>query len=143
MGSRSRGMNTLYKTEVSIKGGSNARLSSPDRNIDLDLRLPTELGGPGGATNAEQLFAAAYAACLSSALSAAALESDNKMPTSPEIDSRVELARDDNGGYRMAVRLSVQIPGMDAKASAALIKRAREIWPWRDANAVTLDIDAV
>ena len=26
--------------------------------LDLDVRIPKEMGGPGGATNPEQLFAA-------------------------------------------------------------------------------------
>jgi Ohr subfamily peroxiredoxin len=136
-------MNTqsLYTTEVSIKGGSNAHLSSADRAIDLDLRLPEELGGPGGATNAEQLFAAAFAACLSSALSAAAAEGPLKMPTSPEITSVVELARADTGAYHMAVRLSVRLPDLPADQAQQLVTRARQIWPWHGPEAVTLTIE--
>ena len=134
--------NTLYTTEVSIKGGSNAHLSSADRAIDLELRLPQELGGPGGATNAEQLFAAAFAACLSSALSAAATEETFKMPTAPEITSVVDLSRADTGAYRMAVRLNVSLPGLPADQAERLITRAREIWPWHDPESVSLTIES-
>jgi len=136
-------MNTqsLYKTEVSIKGGSNAHLSSADRKIDLELRLPEALGGPGGATNAEQLFAAAFAACLSSAISAAAAEGPLKMPTSPEITAEVELGRADTGAYHMGVRLNVSLPGMPADEAERLVTRAREIWPWHSPESVTLTIE--
>jgi len=37
---------------------------SDDGILDVDLRPPKEMGGPGGATNPEQLFAAGYAACF-------------------------------------------------------------------------------
>ncbi len=37
--------------------------------VDVDLAVPTAMGGPGGAgTNPEQLFAAGYAACFQSSL---------------------------------------------------------------------------
>lgn len=134
--------NMLYKTEVSIKGGSNAHLCSDDRAIDLDLRLPTALGGPGGATNAEQLFAAAFAACFSSALSAAAAEGSLTMSTSPEINSEVELSRADTGAYHMSVKLNVQLPGTPETDAQALIERARQIWPWHDADSVSLSIES-
>ena len=133
--------NTLYKTEVSIKGGSNAHVSSTDRAIDLDLRLPQELGGPGGATNAEQLFAAAFAACFSSALSAAAAEGPLRLATSPEIDAEVELAKSDTGAYHMAVNLRVRLAGLPEDQARSLITRAREIWPWHGPDSVRLSIN--
>ena len=132
---------TVYKTEVSIKGGSNAHLSSADAAIDLDLRLPQELGGPGGATNAEQLFAAAFAACFSSALAAAAAEGTAKLADSPEINAEVELAKSDTGAYQMAVNLRVHLNGMAEDQAQALITRAREIWPWRSVDAVNLTVN--
>ena len=36
--------------------------------LDLPLAIPHEMGGKGGATNPEQLFAAGYAACFESAV---------------------------------------------------------------------------
>jgi lipoyl-dependent peroxiredoxin len=33
----------------------------------VDLRTPVEMGGSGGGTNPEQLFAIGYAACFESA----------------------------------------------------------------------------
>ena len=42
-----------------------------DGTLEVDLRLPTEMGGQGGGTNPEQLFAVGYAACFEGALSVA------------------------------------------------------------------------
>ena len=50
---------------------------SDDGTLDVHLRLPVELGGPGGGTNPEQLLAASYAACE---VNAAALAP----PTAPD-----------------------------------------------------------
>lgn len=37
---------------------------SDDGVLDLQLAMPSALGGKSGATNPEQLFAAGYAACF-------------------------------------------------------------------------------
>ena len=37
---------------------------SDDGMLDVQLRMPEELGGSGGGTNPEQLFAAAFAGCF-------------------------------------------------------------------------------
>ena len=39
-------------------------MRSSDGLIDTDVAFPVEMGGAGGATNPEQLFAAGYAATL-------------------------------------------------------------------------------
>jgi len=36
--------------------------------VEVDLHLPAELGGDGGGTNLEELFAVGFAACFESAL---------------------------------------------------------------------------
>lgn len=60
----------LYTTSVNVTGGEahHGRASgiarSDDGALDLHLRLPRALGGPGGGTNPEQLLAAGYAACF-------------------------------------------------------------------------------
>jgi organic hydroperoxide reductase OsmC/OhrA len=66
---------TLYLTTVTVTGGEagHGRASgvarSDDGQLSVDLRLPKALGGPGGGTSPEQLFAAGYAACFHGALS--------------------------------------------------------------------------
>lgn len=64
----------LYTAVVRATGGeaehgrASGVVRSDDGNLELDLRLPEALGGPGGGTNPEQLFAASYAACFHGAL---------------------------------------------------------------------------
>ena len=61
-------MNILYTAEATAWGGREGRTATTDGILDVTLAVPKELGGPGGATNPEQLFAAGYAACFHSAL---------------------------------------------------------------------------
>ena len=62
-------MKTLYTTTAIATGdGRNGHVQTTDGLLDTDVRMPAELGGPGGSTNPEQLFAAGYAACFHSAL---------------------------------------------------------------------------
>ena len=61
-------MDILYSTRVTATGGRHGSIHSDDGPFDLNLALPKVLGGKGGATNPEQLFAGGYAACFENAL---------------------------------------------------------------------------
>jgi organic hydroperoxide reductase OsmC/OhrA len=62
-------MKALYTAAATAQGGRDGHVRSADGILDMDLRTPKEMGGPGGAaTNPEQLFAAGYAACFESAV---------------------------------------------------------------------------
>ncbi|MGB8602639.1 MAG: Ohr family peroxiredoxin, partial [Rhizomicrobium sp.] len=61
-------MSILYTTKVTAIGGRSGSVKSEDGILSLDLALPAGLGGKGGATNPEQLFAAGYAACFENAV---------------------------------------------------------------------------
>ncbi len=59
----------LYTAEAHVTGGrAEGHGRSSDGALEVDLRIPAELGGEGGGTNPEQLFAVGYAACFESAL---------------------------------------------------------------------------
>lgn len=61
-------MKELYKATARTHGGRNGHVETSDGLLRLDLAMPKELGGQGGATNPEELFAAGYAACFESAI---------------------------------------------------------------------------
>jgi len=59
----------LYTAEAAATGGREGHARTSDGRLDVDLDVPSEMGGSGGpGTNPEQLFAAGYAACFQSAL---------------------------------------------------------------------------
>jgi Ohr subfamily peroxiredoxin len=70
--------------------GRNGHVRSNDGLIDTDVRTPKEMGGAGGATNPEQLFAAGYAACFHSALQGVARARKVKIADS-SVGSRVSI----------------------------------------------------
>src|SRR5207237_7877459 len=63
----------LYTAEATATGGRAGHARSSDGRLDVDLSVPTEIGGDSGpGTNPEQLFAAGYAACFQGAMGGAA-----------------------------------------------------------------------
>ena len=51
----------LYTVHTKVTGGRDGHAMSSDGLLDVRLAVPKEMGGPGGGTNPEQLFAAGYA----------------------------------------------------------------------------------
>jgi Ohr subfamily peroxiredoxin len=126
-------MQTLYTTTAVATGdGRNGHVQSTDGLLDADVRVPVELGGAGGATNPEQLFAAGYAACFHSAMKLVAgrLGGDT---TDSEVVADVSLGMLGNGGFGLAVALEVSLPAMDAESAQVLVKAAHEVCPYSNA----------
>ena len=59
----------LYSAEAHVTGGRLAgHGKSADGELEVDLRIPREMGGEGGGTNPEELFAVGFAACFEGAI---------------------------------------------------------------------------
>lgn len=133
-------MQTLYTTSAVATGdGRNGHVQTTDGLLDADVRVPTELGGAGGATNPEQLFAAGYAACFHSALKRVAGQRDGD-PTDSEVVADVSLGMLGNGGFGLAVALEVSLPAMDAESALALVKAAYEVCPYSNATRDNIEV---
>ena len=60
---------SLYTAHAHVVGGRDQGHGvTSDKLLDVQLRTPVEMGGDGGGTNPEQLFAVGYAACFEGAL---------------------------------------------------------------------------
>jgi Ohr subfamily peroxiredoxin len=101
--------------------------------IDVDLRRPVEMGGPGGATNPEQLFAAGYSACFQGALGVVAKRSDVNVDEST-VTGSVTLGTADGGALVLAVVLEVHIPGIDLEKAQELTDGAHQVCPYSNAT---------
>jgi Ohr subfamily peroxiredoxin len=100
-------MQVLYTAEVTAVGGRGGHVRSSDGVIDLPLAHPKELGGPGGeATNPEQLFAAGYAACFTSALLRVARERQAPLKES-SVTARVGIGRDERNRFKLQVAMEI------------------------------------
>ena len=106
-------MKVLYTAEATATGGRDGRARTPEGNLDLSLKPPKELGGPGGEpTNPEQLFAAGYSACFLSALS---LISRMQKISAKEftVTGKVDLGQTEDGGFGIQTELHCSMPGVE------------------------------
>ena len=104
-----------------------------DGALEVDLRLPTEMGGQGGGTNPEQLFAVGYAACFEGALGAVARRT--KAETGDvSIDSKVSLHPNESRGFDLSVQLDVSLPSVEDDAAVELVKAAHQVCPYSNAT---------
>jgi Ohr subfamily peroxiredoxin len=97
------------------------------------------MGGGGGATNPEQLFAAGYAACFHSALKLVAGQ-EGVDTTGTEVSATVSIGMLDGGGFGLAVELDVHIPAADQATAEALAAKAHEVCPYSNATRGNVDV---
>jgi Ohr subfamily peroxiredoxin len=130
----------LYTAQALATGeGRAGHVASDDGIIDLDLAFPKELGGAGGASNPEQLFAAGYSACFHSALLRVAKEAG--VPTAgSSVTARVGLGPNAQGGFGIAVALTVSLPGVDNEAATKLVEAAHQVCPYSNATRGNIDV---
>jgi osmotically inducible protein OsmC len=125
-------MKPLYTaTAVALGDGRNGRIQSSDGQLDASVRVPKELGGEGGATNPEQLFAGGYAACFHSAMKLVAMQSKADT-TDSEVVADVSLIAA-GAGFGLAVALEVSLPALPIEEARALVEAAHRVCPYSNA----------
>jgi lipoyl-dependent peroxiredoxin len=131
----------LYTANAHVTGGrAEGHGRSSDGALEVDLRLPPEMGGPGGGTNPEELFAVGYAACFESALGVVARRA-KAYPGDVAIDSAVSLSPNGQGGFVLSVGLDVTLQGISDAASAVdLVRAAHEVCPYSNATRGNIDV---
>jgi Ohr subfamily peroxiredoxin len=135
-------MKILYTAEATATGGREGRVTSSDGNLDVQLSVPRELGGPGAAatTNPEQLFAAGYAACFHSALKLIATQR-NLPAEDSAVTVRVGLGATGGGAFGLSVVLQVHLSGMSQEDAEALAARAHEVCPYSNATRGNIPVE--
>ena len=133
-------MKTLYTAVAHATGdGRNGHAATDDGLLDVELRTPTGLGGAGGATNPEQLFAAGYAACFHSALKLVAGKEKADM-TDSAVSATVNLGMLDSGGFGLGVELDVLIPNVAKADAERLVAAAHEVCPYSNATRGNIEV---
>lgn len=136
-------MKTLYEAHASATGGRDGRVTTDDGVLDLRLSMPQSLGGAGGqGTNPEQLFAAGYAACFDSALNHVARQQKRKLEGT-RVDAAVGIGPNDRGGFALAVRLEVTVPGLPREEAQALVAQAHAVCPYSNAVRGNVDVELI
>ena len=131
----------LYTAQATVTGGRAAGHGrTTDGALDVQLRSPKQLGGPGGGTNPEQLFAVGYAACFESALGAVARRERAEVGD-VSIDSRVSLLPTRERGYQLAVELAVTLPQVhDPEQARRIVAAADQVCPYSNATRGNIDL---
>ncbi len=130
----------LYTAEATATGGRQGHVRTSDGRLDVDLDLPSELGGSGGpGTNPEQLFATGYAACFQSALLRVA--AGRKLDvTGSRITARVGIGPVGGGGFGLSVALDLDAPSVGRDEAVGLMTRAHEICPYSRATRGNIEV---
>jgi Ohr subfamily peroxiredoxin len=131
----------LYTAEAHVTGGrAEGHGATSDGMLEVELRTPVEMGGPGGGTNPEELFAVGYAACFESALGAVARR--RRLDAGDvAIDSRVSLLPTADRAFKLAVALAVSLPSVpDPDAASDLVRAAHEVCPYSNATRGNIDV---
>jgi len=132
---------TLYTAGAHVTGGrAEGHGRTTDGVLEVDLRLPSEMGGQGGGTNPEQLFAVGYAACFEGAIGAVA----RRMKVDPQdvaIDSRVNLHPTEERGFKLSVDLDVTLSGVEGDQAKELIDAAHHVCPYSNATRGNIDVN--
>ena len=113
----------MYTTSAVSVGGRNGHVKSADGFIDMDLRTPGAMGGPGGATTPEDLFASGYAACFNGALNLAASLSKIKVGET-KVTVEVSLGKDADGNLQLGAKIEAIVPGVDQATAQQLVDKA-------------------
>jgi lipoyl-dependent peroxiredoxin len=126
----------LYTGRVVVTGGeaehgrASGVVRSDDGALEADLRLPSELGGPGGGSNPEQLLAAGYAACFHGVMSLLAARAGIAL-TDASVAASVTFARDPvDGLFLLSAEIRADLPGVDRALAAELVRHAERFCPY-------------
>jgi osmotically inducible protein OsmC len=131
-------MSALYTTKAHVTGGREGRARTDDGLLDVALAMPKALGGAGGATNPEQLFAAGYAACFESALRFIARK--QKLPLQDAAVTATVSLLPNGEGFRLGIALEAETKGLETAAAEALVAAAHKVCPYSNAIAGNVDV---
>jgi lipoyl-dependent peroxiredoxin len=133
-------MDALYTAKATANGGRQGKVKSSDGVLEFDLAMPKSLGGSGaeGATNPEQLFAAGYSACFDSALNLVAGQEKKKIDS--EVTAEVSIGKDTDGGFKLAVVLSVSVGGVELEEAKQLVEKAHGVCPYSKATRDNIEV---
>jgi len=127
----------LYTAKAHTTGGREGGSSrTDDGRLEVRLSVP---GAPGTGTNPEQLFAAGWSACFLSAIKLVAGKKKVSLPDNVAVDAEVDLGLA-NGGYALAARLHVSIPGVDRQIAEELVDAAHWTCPYSNATRGNIDV---
>ncbi|HEY1972392.1 MAG TPA: organic hydroperoxide resistance protein [Pseudonocardia sp.] len=136
-------MDVKYTANATSSGaGRDGAVRSDDGIIDLEVKYPPALGGPGGGTNPEQLFAAAYATCFHGALRLVAGKEKVAVPDGTTVEAAIGIGPDDTS-FGITATLTASLPGLDQAAADDLLAKAHQVCPYSKATRGNIEVTLV
>lgn len=132
---------TVYTAQATVTGGrAEGHGVTSDGALEVELRTPVEMGGDGGGTNPEQLFAVGYAACFEGALGVVGRREHAEVGD-VSIESRVSLITAEDRGFNVAVELEVTLPQVaDPEQAVRIVAAAHQVCPYSNATRGNIDV---
>ncbi|HSY43259.1 MAG TPA: organic hydroperoxide resistance protein [Candidatus Acidoferrum sp.] len=129
----------VYTAKVHTTGGRDGGTSrSSDGRLDVKLSIP---GGPGTGTNPEQLFAAGWSNCFTSALKIVSAKRKVKFPEGAFVDTEVDLCVDENDRHFLRARFNISLPGLDQETAQAIVDTADQLCPYSRVTRGNIDVE--
>jgi lipoyl-dependent peroxiredoxin len=133
----------LYTAAATSWGGRVGKVVTSDSKLELDLSVPSEMGGDGGpGTNPEQLFASGWAACFHSALKGVARRRKVDIGESA-VSLTVGVVGDMTTGFDFAVTIEAELPGIDEALAIELLEAAHQVCPYSRATRGNVPVTLV
>lgn len=130
----------LYHATMTATGGRAGTAQSADGSFALELSVPKELGGPGGAgTNPEQLFAAGYAACFLGAVKLVGRQRKIALGEDVTVTATVGIGPVEPG-YALVVELAVALPDIEPAQAQDIVEAAHARCPYSHATRGNVDV---
>lgn len=130
----------LYTAEAHLTGGRMAGHGrTSDGALEVEIRIPPELGGEGGGTNPEQLFAVGFGACFESAVEAVARRRKLE-PGAIAVDSKVMLRTGEDRSFTIAAELHVALPELEGEEAVDLVRAAHRVCPYSNATRGNVEV---
>ncbi|HJP78684.1 MAG TPA: organic hydroperoxide resistance protein [Pseudonocardiaceae bacterium] len=120
------------------EGRNGGRTVTDDGLLDLSLAIPKELGGNGGATNPEQLFAAGWSSCFIGATKRAAA-ARKITPQDLAVIAEITLHHENDDFWLSAV-LHLEVGGVDQQTAEELGHAAHQICPYSKATRGNIEV---
>ena len=127
-------LKVLATAHATAVGGRNGHTESDDGLVSVDLSVPKSMGGPGkpDTTTPEHLFAAGYAACFGGACEFMSRQL-KLIPSSLTVKSAVSIGQTPEGGFGLAVKLTVEVGGLSQEDAEKVVAAGHGLCPYSNA----------
>ncbi|HEY4081079.1 MAG TPA: organic hydroperoxide resistance protein [Burkholderiaceae bacterium] len=129
----------VYTAHATSTGGRDGTSSTSDGQISVKLALPKEMGGNGGGTNPEQLFAMGYSACFIGAMKFVAGQKKVALPAETSITADVGIGPIPTG-FGIQVTLHINVPGVARETVEEVVNAAHIVCPYSNATRGNIDV---